>query len=156
MLADSPGVYIPYVYQEYSTRRLLVSEWVDGIKLTQAAPEDIRRLTKVAQECFLRQLLEFGACVRARVCAWAGQARRALLGITMTTRPASVTWSVFATHTHTHAPHLFYYHQSGLFHCDAHPGNLLLMSDTTKGELALLDFGLISEISEDDREVRRV
>jgi predicted unusual protein kinase regulating ubiquinone biosynthesis (AarF/ABC1/UbiB family) len=57
---SSPGVYVPKVFSDLSTRRLLVSEWIDGIKLTQASQEDIRRLTKVAQECFLRQLLEWG------------------------------------------------------------------------------------------------
>lgn len=30
------------VYQELSTRRLLVSEWVDGIKLTQAPQAEVR------------------------------------------------------------------------------------------------------------------
>jgi len=94
--SSSPGVYIPKVYSQLSTRRLLVvcpcpshppsflpllstathpslppsstlppqtslqSEWIDGIKLTQASQQDIRRLTKLAQECFLRQLLELG------------------------------------------------------------------------------------------------
>ena len=37
------------------------------IKLTQASKEEVRRLTKVAQECFLRQLLEVCVCVRVYV-----------------------------------------------------------------------------------------
>lgn len=60
VLKSSPGIYIPTVYQELSTRRLLVTEWIDGIKLSQASQDEVRRLTKVAQECFLRQLLEVG------------------------------------------------------------------------------------------------
>lgn len=98
--SSSPGVYIPKVYSQLSTRRLLVSEWIDGIKLTQASQQDIRRLTKLAQECFLRQLLELGT-----------------------------------------------------FHADPHPGNLLLMDDKSKGELAILDWGLVSELQPGDMEV---
>lgn len=34
MYGTTPGVYIPEVYPLYSSRRVLVSEWIDGIKLT--------------------------------------------------------------------------------------------------------------------------
>ncbi|TFJ81204.1 hypothetical protein NSK_007471 [Nannochloropsis salina CCMP1776] len=85
-------VYQKYIVERFTAQKtdyqeLLQSEWIDGIKLTQASQDDVRRLTKVAQECFLRQLLEFG-----------------------------------------------------VFHADPHPGNLLLMSDKSKGELAILDW----------------
>lgn len=33
---SSPGIYVPDVYMEYCRRRVLVSEWVDGIKLAEA------------------------------------------------------------------------------------------------------------------------
>ncbi|RNF03210.1 putative ABC transporter [Trypanosoma rangeli] len=32
-LADNPNVYVPKLYKEYSTQRLLVLEWIDGVKL---------------------------------------------------------------------------------------------------------------------------
>ena len=88
------GIYIPKTYPKFSTRRLLVTEWVDGIKLTQASKKDIQRVTKLAQEAFLKQLLE-----------------------------------------------------DGRFHSDPHPGNLMLMKDNTKGELCILDFGLIATLN---------
>lgn len=35
-------VFVPDVVLELSTRRVLVSEWVDGIKLTKAEPAEVR------------------------------------------------------------------------------------------------------------------
>lgn len=54
------GVTVPKVYKELCTRRILVSEWMDGKKLSEAAPEDIKRVTPAAQEAFLTQLFEVG------------------------------------------------------------------------------------------------
>ncbi|CAJ1936321.1 unnamed protein product [Cylindrotheca closterium] len=54
------GVTVPKVYHELCTRRLLVSEWMDGKKLSDATTEDIARVTPFAQEAFLTQLLEVG------------------------------------------------------------------------------------------------
>ena len=52
------AVYVPKVFDEYTSRRLLVSEFVYGKKLTTCEPAELRRLTAVAQECFLRMLLD--------------------------------------------------------------------------------------------------
>ena len=42
---------------------------------------------------------------------------------------------------------------AGFFHGDPHPGNLLLVTEGEHaGKLALLDFGLVAEIPEGDRE----
>jgi len=54
------GVMVPKVYDELCTRRILVSEWVDGKKLSESAPEEIGRVTPMAQEAFLTQLFEAG------------------------------------------------------------------------------------------------
>merc|ERR1719217_807148 len=53
-------VAVPKVYHELTSRRLLVSEWVDGIKLSDCEPEEIKELTKIGQEAFLVQLLQVG------------------------------------------------------------------------------------------------
>ncbi len=37
MFADDPTIYIPDVYDDYSTRRVLVLEWIDGIKINNYA-----------------------------------------------------------------------------------------------------------------------
>jgi len=58
--AGITGVYVPLVFFEHSTRRVLVTEWVDGVKLTDCSPEEIKELIAVGQEAFLTQLLTLG------------------------------------------------------------------------------------------------
>ncbi|CAE7319661.1 unnamed protein product [Symbiodinium natans] len=53
-------VVVPEVFMEYTSRRVLVSQWVDGIKLTNLSAEQIRDGIADAQECFLHQLLTWG------------------------------------------------------------------------------------------------
>ena len=53
-------VYIPEVYEDYCSRYLLVTEWVDGKKLTECSGEEVRELVAIGQECFLTQLLQLG------------------------------------------------------------------------------------------------
>jgi aarF domain-containing kinase len=58
LAARSCPVVIPNVYQ--STRTILVTEWMDGIRLSDAPVEQIRRLIPVGVELFLTQLLDLG------------------------------------------------------------------------------------------------
>ena len=53
-------IYVPVVYHEFTTRKIIVSEWVEGEKLASSTPDIIERLTKVGIECFLTQLLVTG------------------------------------------------------------------------------------------------
>jgi ABC1 atypical kinase-like domain len=54
------GVVVPKVFEECCTRRVLVSEWIDGTKLSQCSMEQIAQVTPQAQEAFLTQLFEVG------------------------------------------------------------------------------------------------
>lgn len=54
------GITVPKVYKEMCTRRILVSEWMDGVKLSECPPEEIAKVTAVAQEAFLTQLFGLG------------------------------------------------------------------------------------------------
>jgi predicted unusual protein kinase regulating ubiquinone biosynthesis (AarF/ABC1/UbiB family) len=95
-----PEIYVPQIYWEYTRRRVLTMEWVDGIKLTrlgdiQRAGLDGEKLIGIGVQCSLRQLMEYG-----------------------------------------------------FFHADPHPGNLLAMAD---GRLAYLDFGMMSEVTAEQR-----
>jgi len=95
-----PEIYVPRIYWEYTRRRVLTMEWVDGIKLTrldqiQQAGLDGEKLIGIGVQCSLRQLMEYG-----------------------------------------------------FFHADPHPGNLLAMAD---GRLAYLDFGMMSEVTAEQR-----
>lgn len=54
-------VHIPLVYKELTTRRVICTEWIDGVKLADADQETIRRLIPVGVELFMTQLLDIGA-----------------------------------------------------------------------------------------------
>lgn len=58
-------IYVPKIFWEYTGKRVLTMEWIDGTKLTDiAAIEekgiDATHLVEVGVECSLRQLLEHG------------------------------------------------------------------------------------------------
>jgi predicted unusual protein kinase regulating ubiquinone biosynthesis (AarF/ABC1/UbiB family) len=60
-----PEIYIPKIYWDYTGRRVLTMEWIDGTKLTnieaiQAKGIDAAHLVEVGVNCSLRQLLEHG------------------------------------------------------------------------------------------------
>jgi len=60
-----PEILVPGIYEEYTGRRVLTMEWIDGIKLTEL-DELARRgidpthVIEVGVQCSLRQLLEHG------------------------------------------------------------------------------------------------
>jgi predicted unusual protein kinase regulating ubiquinone biosynthesis (AarF/ABC1/UbiB family) len=58
-------VHVPHVYHEYSTDRVLVMEFIEGVKLTdavalEAAGHDGARLTETLYRTYFKQLLEDG------------------------------------------------------------------------------------------------
>jgi aarF domain-containing kinase len=53
-------VIVPAVYEEFTTERILVTEWIDGTPLARAPPEQIRALIPMGVELFLVQLLDIG------------------------------------------------------------------------------------------------
>ena len=58
-------IYVPKIYWEYTGKRVLTMEWIDGTKLTdiaaiQAKGIDATHLIEIGVECSLRQLLEHG------------------------------------------------------------------------------------------------
>jgi predicted unusual protein kinase regulating ubiquinone biosynthesis (AarF/ABC1/UbiB family) len=62
---DDPKIKVPTIYWEYSSRRVLTLEWIDGIKLNEverirSAGLDADNLVKTGVMAGLRQLLEFG------------------------------------------------------------------------------------------------
>lgn len=98
--SHNEGIYVPKIYWQYTARRVLTMEWIDGIKLTdlekvRQAGFDSKKIIEVGVQCSLQQLLD-----------------------------------------------------QGFFHADPHPGNLLVMPD---GRLAYLDFGMMSEVSPEQR-----
>eukprot|EP00756_Hemistasia_phaeocysticola_P060831 Hpha_TRINITY_DN4355_c0_g1::TRINITY_DN4355_c0_g1_i1::g.50150::m.50150/K08869/ADCK, ABC1; aarF domain-containing kinase len=55
------NVFVPSVFQKFSSRRVITSEWVDGVKLASAPKSTIRQLIPVGVDLFLSQLLDIGA-----------------------------------------------------------------------------------------------
>jgi predicted unusual protein kinase regulating ubiquinone biosynthesis (AarF/ABC1/UbiB family) len=65
MFADDPTIYIPVVYDDYSTRRVLVLEWIDGIKINdyaglEAAGVDRLEVAKRTVAAYFHQFFEEG------------------------------------------------------------------------------------------------
>jgi ubiquinone biosynthesis protein len=63
-LGDST-VYVPKVYRDYTTGRVLTAEYIDGIKISdidalQDAGLDRRKITRRGSEILLRQIFDFG------------------------------------------------------------------------------------------------
>jgi len=58
--ARQSPVVVPTVYQKYTTRTVLVTEWIEGRKLADSSQQDINRLIPVGVELFLTQLLDIG------------------------------------------------------------------------------------------------
>lgn len=55
-----PDVYVPRVYDQYTSRKILTMEWVEGKKLSDCSPAQIKSLVNKGVECFLFQLLSAG------------------------------------------------------------------------------------------------
>lgn len=86
-------VFAPAVCREYSTERVLVSEWVAGERLEKSTSRDVAALCAVAMNTYLTMMLD-----------------------------------------------------TGVLHCDPHPGNLLR---TPEGKLCILDWGLVTTLNPD-------
>eukprot|EP00985_Skeletonema_marinoi_P029466 scaffold27955_cov146-Skeletonema_marinoi.AAC.1 len=53
-------VVVPLVHEQFTTNRVLVSEWIEGIPLAQAPQKQIQQLIPIGVELFLCQLLDIG------------------------------------------------------------------------------------------------
>ncbi|MGH2480480.1 MAG: ABC1 kinase family protein, partial [Ktedonobacteraceae bacterium] len=63
MFADDPTIYIPCIYEEYSSRRVLVLEWIDGIKINdypalEAAGIDRLEVANRTVQAYFHQFFE--------------------------------------------------------------------------------------------------
>src|SRR6266851_3797085 len=47
MFKDDPSIYIPQVYDDYTSRRLLVLEWIDGIKINDYATLEAEGISRL-------------------------------------------------------------------------------------------------------------
>lgn len=95
--ADMPHIRIPAVYRDFSSRKVMTMEYIEGIKLSEK-----ERLEKRGYDCKV-----------------------------IAQRYAEAIFQQVLI--------------DGFFHGDPHPGNVLVLHD---GNLALLDFGMVGQLSQ--------
>jgi len=54
-------VKVPSVHQNYTTQKVITTEWINGVKLADAPQALINKLIPVGVELFLTQLLDIGS-----------------------------------------------------------------------------------------------
>ena len=59
-MRNIPDIIIPKNYPELTTRRVFVTEWVEGEKLSQSKADDVQKLVNLGVVAYLTQLLDTG------------------------------------------------------------------------------------------------
>ena len=54
------GIMVPQAYSQYTTRRVLCTQWIDGEKLSESRAEDVKELCTTLLNAYLIQLLDTG------------------------------------------------------------------------------------------------
>ncbi|KAG1666030.1 hypothetical protein FOA52_006904 [Chlamydomonas sp. UWO 241] len=54
------GIVVPTIHPGFTSRKVIVSDWIDGEKLGDAPPGEVRALCSTLLNCYLIQLLETG------------------------------------------------------------------------------------------------
>lgn len=118
----SSSVYVPQVYEEFSTRRVMTAEWIEGVRMSDR--DGVYRLLGEtpphATTTTLRQepILQGG------------------------------TRSILQTMVDLFSAQMFMF---GFVHCDPHPGNVIIRPNPSKPslpQLVLLDHGLYVSLSD--------
>lgn len=147
-------VYIPRVYQEFTTKRVMTAEWIEGVRLWDKATitspwrgEKGRGTPGCRGEPMDPIIVDYpaneGKPTRE---AWKGTTKDGGLGVQLK--------DVMQTMVDLFSAQMFMW---GWVHCDPHPGNILIRripsSSTTEGrsELVLLDHGLYVHLPPDLR-----
>ncbi|KAI1760211.1 ABC1-domain-containing protein [Hypoxylon sp. FL1150] len=144
-------VYIPKVYPEFTTKRVLVTEWIEGVRLwdkgatagrwlgghgngspgvhgaqLQFGPADKEAARRELRENPLKEKL------KPERDTWKGRSGKGGLGLS--------TKEVMTTMVDLFSAQIFKW---GVVHCDPHPGNIFIRRlPSGKAELVLIDHGL--------------
>ncbi|KAF7539351.1 hypothetical protein G7Z17_g12443 [Cylindrodendrum hubeiense] len=147
-------VYIPTVYPEFTTRRVLVTEWIEGVRLWDKKTMTARwfgghgngspgagsplppvDMAKVRRELRTRPYHEKLKPERQE---WRGRRGRGGLGLS--------TKEVMTTMIDLFSAQIFKW---GVVHCDPHPGNIFIRRlPNGRSELVLIDHGLYVYMSQ--------
>ncbi|KAG5755009.1 hypothetical protein H9Q69_002746 [Fusarium xylarioides] len=142
-------VYIPTVYPEFTTKRVLVTEWIEGVRLWDkkaitsrwlgghgnGSPGASRPLPQIDIEAARLELRTrpFQENLKPeRQELWRGRRGRGGLGLS--------TRAVMTTMVDLFSAQIFKW---GVVHCDPHPGNIFIRRlPNGRAELVLIDHGL--------------
>ncbi|KAF9236791.1 ABC1 family-domain-containing protein [Melanogaster broomeanus] len=120
-------VHIPKVYPEYSTKKVLTAEWIDGVRLSDRGA--IRRLMGEEDPNHPPSLSRVSPSLE-------GVRLKGGVKLIMQTMVELFSAQIFSW---------------GWVHCDPHPGNIIIRphpSDPTRPQLVLLDHGLYVRVKE--------
>jgi aarF domain-containing kinase len=59
-MKNIPDIIIPRNYPDLTTRKVFVTEWIDGEKLSQSTAGDVQKLVNLGVVAYLTQLLDTG------------------------------------------------------------------------------------------------
>jgi aarF domain-containing kinase len=59
-MRDIESIVVPEVHPQLTTRRVIVTSWVDGVKLSNCKSEDVLELCDALLNCYLHQLMGTG------------------------------------------------------------------------------------------------
>ncbi|THH21361.1 hypothetical protein EW146_g173 [Bondarzewia mesenterica] len=130
-VADDPTlagrVYIPKVYPEYTSKRVMTAEWIDGVRMSDRAG--------------IMNLMGEGRRVHHRTSSSSPSAD-SLASLTSSPVLKGGVKAIMETMVELFGAQIFRW---GWVHCDPHPGNILIRANPTipdRPQLVLLDHGL--------------
>lgn len=145
MLRDK--VHIPKVYPEYSTKKVMVAEWIDGVRLSDK--RGIFRLMGEEPPLHFDQQSSLPDPFSATSLV-ASSISPPTSSLIMPEKPLKGgVKAIMQTMVELFSAQMF---EWGWVHCDPHPGNVLVRpspSNPSRPQLVLLDHGLYVRIPED-------
>ncbi|KAF5350128.1 hypothetical protein D9756_009121 [Leucocoprinus leucothites] len=148
-------VYIPKVYPEYSTKKVMVAEWIEGVRLSDR--KGIRRLVgekePIVEDAVPRSVASAPSTdLSSSSIAPAPSPISVKSPSTSFTFPAKPlkggTQSIMHTMVSLFSAQMFNW---GWVHCDPHPGNIIIRpspTSPTQPQLVLIDHGLYVQVPE--------
>ena len=130
-------VHIPKVYPEYSTRRVLTAEWIDGVRLTD-------------WQAILKLMGDLSADLPSKSMTPLGSSIRSFDADGLGPLEGGTKW-VMQTMIDLFCAQIFRW---GWLHCDPHPGNIFIRphpGHPHRPQLVLIDHGLYVKLTPEFR-----
>ena len=143
-------VYIPKVYRELSSRRVMTAEWIEGVRLWDkdgitkpwrggyghGSPGCRGEPLDSSADVSKQQVVHEGGMLKPERTAWKGVSGRGGLGLSLK--------DVMTTIVDLFSAQMFLF---GSVHCDPHPGNIFIRRQPSgRPELVLIDHGLYVQL----------